>query len=679
MKNKVGLIIFSAILLILLVCVPCLSMIIRDMVEVYKFNPNKLPSNYFMNLIFSFKTYKSFFTKADAPNMVGWGILAWYIISSILSLLKDNTEKYEQKEEYASHGTSRWQTEEEIRNNYYMDKLGWFIGDIEPNKVYEIMMDAAYLPVNGKLNMQLIVVGPPGSIKTTGFVLNNIFHIATIYKELYEQIKERADLVITDPKPELYPLTAAKLKELDYDIYVLDFIDLKHGDSLNAMEYIHDDKVLIEIAQGYVDSVEKSTSGGESDDGFWAEQEGQALAAIMGYVKQKLPKEKHNFTTVLQVLTSEEIANIEKAKTFFDRNNVAGAPKQLWKNFLAVADNDKTRANILGGLAGKLKLFAIEGIQRITNKTTVDISKLGNEKEKPMALFILMPDGDKTFSPIINVMLNIVFKQLYKSARKTRNRLVNPVYFIIEEMANIGKFPNILEMLGTMRGRRIYPMMIWQSLAQMRQRYGNAWEDIVSMCDTRVYLGINDEFTAEKCSNELGPTTIQIKGESKKAEEGLLDISEKTESFNYQGRNLLFPSECRRLPEDKLIMIQRSKFPVKMNKVQYQYWMEEYKICEYSEVFDIPEIEYEVMDENVNLTTDSKDDKTREIPILENNHDEIKKRECYEVREVNEDMSLHFSSMELDFDNIEVNLEDIELEESILKEIESYQTELNRD
>lgn len=241
--------------------------------------------------------------------------------------------------------------------------------------------------------------------------------------------------------------------------------------------------------------MEQEKSQAMGDQEFWNDQEAQVLAALIGFVKQKYNKSEQTLSNVAKLLTSDDIKL--NAEYFFEDKGVTGAPLQLWKNFLLIADSEKTRANILGGLSEKLKLFAIEGIQSITERTTADISKLGAEKEKPMAIFILMPDEDTTFSPVINVFINTMFSQMYKTARKTGSRLANPVYCLLDEMANIGKIPNIKQRLGGMRGRRIYPMMIWQSLAQMRDRYHEGYQDIISQCDTQIYLGVNDNFTAK--------------------------------------------------------------------------------------------------------------------------------------------------------------------------------------
>lgn len=612
---------FSIGLIGLLIVVPIVSKVLYDIFEVY--NLKRIPKEYFTNILslFNLKTYKAFFAE-NLFNMIGWIIIGYYIFSCLFNDLLKSEEMYTQTDEYGSHGTRRWQDKKEIINNYYKDDLGWFIGSVK-EEPYKLNTKGAYIPVNGNLNMQLIVVGPPGSYKTTGFVLPNIFHIPKAYKErnllidkkkkkrednikkrgkkieilykIHDKVfnnklnKEMPDFIITDPKSEILSLTMEYLESMGYEVRVLDFIHLKYGDCLNPLDFIDSDKELMEIAQTYIDSVDGAigqTKGG--DNAFWGEQEGQVLAALMGYVKQKYPKEKQNLSEVTKILTSEEVKDIESAKFFFEDQKVTGASKQLWDNFLMIADSERTRANILGGLATKLKLFAIEEIQKITQKSTFDITKLGTKKEKPIAIFLLMPDGDRTFSPIINVVVSTIHKQLYRTAYKTKNRLPNPVYEILEEMANIGKISGIQEMLGTMRGRRIYPMMIWQSLSQMKDRYKDGWEDMLSMCDSKIYLGVNDDFTANYCSKSLGNTTIKIQGTSKKDDKSLLTYNARTENESYIQRKLMLPEECSSLDKEKLIVVQRANNPVILNKSQYRYW--KYKICNPKDIFEIREM-----------------------------------------------------------------------------------------
>ncbi|WP_061311257.1 VirD4-like conjugal transfer protein, CD1115 family [Clostridium botulinum] len=650
-KINKGLLIFNLILsAILLALVPIGSKIGIDIVEKYKFKMENIPKNYIKDVIYNVGTYKNF--KLDNPISIALLCLVGYFIFTMLfnSFVKDN--KYESSYSYGSHGTSRWQTTNEIKTNFYKDKKGWFLGSLEKTD-YKIGMKGAYHAVENKskLNMQMVVIGPPGSDKTTGFVLPNIFNlvnsyieknkiiddfinkredtinkyngitkkvISNVYNIRYKNInlkKEMPDIIITDPKSELYSLTADFLDKSGYEVRVLDFIHQKYGDYLNPIDFIEDDKMLMEIAQGYVDSI----GGGGSKSGeqvFWDNQEAQVLAALIGFVKQKYPKERQTLTEVSKILTSEDVADIDSAKEFFKDNNIKGAANQFWNNFLMIADSERTRANILGGLAEKLRVFAIEGIQNLTSKTTIDISSLGRKKDKPIALFILMPDGDRTFSPIINVIITTIFKEAYKTAYKTKNRLEVPLYSILEEMANIGKIPGMQEMLGTMRGRRIYPMMIWQSLSQMKDRYGDkGFEDILSMCDTHVYLGINDQFTSRYCSDDLGYTTIKTKGTSKKENGKVLSVEQNSETYNYTQRKLLLPEECKKFDNDKFILIQRSKNPVKLYKCQYKYW--KYCLSEEKSIFDLNKLESGV----VYITPEKEESSIKEVK------DQIQERE----------------------------------------------------
>lgn len=681
--RKKKFIIFVILGSFIVLSMPIIYKLLIDLIQ-SKFNLEMFDLSYFKESILKISTYIEFYNfKFDNPLKVfAYVIIGYYIVTYMFSIFTSfkPKEKYEQTNEYGSHGTSRWQNNKEIKENYYNDKLGWFLGSNEKVEKYKIGMSGAYHKLNGDLNMQCVVIGPPGSNKTTGFVLPNIFHLVDSYRNRNEKIKkykaifknrdklnilriisakrkykdvittyknkeldingikgikkvqliirnksenfknrilsnfklleaineEMPDFIITDPKSELYCLTSKYLEENNYDVKVLDFINLKYGDSINPIEFIEDDKTLLEICKGFVESVEGSRNEGSTsgDMAFWNGQEAQLLGALVGYIQQTYPKEEQVFTSVLKLLTSDNVYDEYKSKELFKKANIKGTPLQLWNNFLSVCDNERTKSNVVGGLAEKMVLFSIEGIAKITQKTTIDLTKMGAKKEKPMALFILMPDGDRTFSPIINVMVSILFKQLYKNAYRTNNRLEMPVYEILEEMANIGKIPNKKELLGTMRGRRIYPMMIWQSLSQMRDRYKDGFEDIMSMCDSHIYLGVNDGFTSRYCSNSLGDTTIKVESTSKKGDNGLLTVNDRNQSVSYHQRKLMLSDEIERLDNDLLIIRQRANYPVLLYKVQYKYWEE--KICDEVRVEDLNELtplsvgEYENINEEVN-------------------------------------------------------------------------------
>ena len=570
-------------------------MLMRDLIDV-KFIFPLLGDGYLLDTFLARDTYTSFYMPRawDPPNVLGWAVIIAYLFFSSFGTFGffRSKNKYSLKEKYGSHGTSRFQKKGEIRKNYYGDKTGWFLGSCAARQSYRPGMEGAYLPVKGRLNMQVTVIGSPGSYKTTSLVLPNIFHIPYAYKNL----NEKADLIITDPKSEVFSLTANYLETCGYDVHVLDFINLKYGENLNPINYISSDKELMEIAEGYVSSV--SSSKGEKHirgDAFWDDSESQLLGALIGYVKHVYRNDgsMQTFSNVARILSSEDVYDPEFARGFFKVSGVYSTPLQLWNNFLMA--EDKVRASILIGLATKLKLFAISGIRNLTSLTTIPIERIGQKKERPIALFIFMPDSDRTYMPVINVLVTTILKQLYKTACRYGNTLGNPTYLILEEMANIGKIEHIQEMLGTMRSRKIYPMMIWQSLSQMKDRYKSGWEDILSMTDSHLYLGINDDFTARYASSSLGNTTIETEGISRK-KEGLLSSDSDSENLNYTGRKLVFADECKRFENQRLILSQRACYPTQLYKVQYKYWEKALVICRPKKVEELKILK---QDENI--------------------------------------------------------------------------------
>ncbi|HEY8889180.1 MAG TPA: type IV secretory system conjugative DNA transfer family protein [Clostridium sp.] len=572
-------------------------------------------TGYLINQITDINSYKIMFDFHNPIVLVSY-IFILYLLFYLFKNVQWTLEKYTEKGEYGAYGTSRWSTHQEMLKTYFKknklsiflikklgnpdkkilkktrdylfeklkintDNKGWFLGTLKKGESYKVGMKGLYHRIDQPLNSQVLVVGPPGSMKTTAFAINQIFHLANVY----ENSKEKSDQIIIDPKGELINLSKNYLEEKGYEVRFLNFVEMNNCDSFNPIPSIENDKELIEISKGYITS-----SCGNSDGGnqFFNEQESQLLAALIGFVKQTYPVERQTFHEITKILGMKEFNDLDFCTEYFEKNNIKGAALTFWNNFLSNAQAPVTRAGIVGGLSTKLNPFAIEGIQTITGSSTIDIKKLGTIKNKPIALFIMMPVSDRTFSPIINTIITIIFKQLYRTGHKTHDKLPCPVYFLLEEFANIGKIPEMLEMLGTMRGLRVYPMVILQSLAQIENMYGaKGAETLIAQFDTMAVLGVNDLTSAEYVSKLLGTKTIMTEGSSK-------NNGQKTVSKNYQSRPLLFASEVREIKPDEVLIIPRGYHPCKVYKAQYKYWKEKKLICPIIDVTKIIGTEDEI-------------------------------------------------------------------------------------
>lgn len=676
---------------------------------------------------FSFFNIKSVFEASFAQiliHLVGYMLMIVIgyvlIVPEIAKILKEK-DTYEIKNEYGSHGTSEWASDKEIQSRYHnCDKIGWFIGSDKEGVDYhleETLTHSNYLyhsvENDMKINMQMVVCGPPGSNKTTGFVLPNLLHIPTAYTH----IGELADVICTDPKNELVSLSYKTYIDKGYDVWLLDFINTKYGDTFNPLYYIQTEEDLLSFSSNFISAFQGSAPGGDT---FWRDSAQNLIAALVGYVLQKKPFEEQNLIKVVEVMQSENVKNFEKAKDFFVKEGLSGAALFAWNNFLAAGKSEETYASILVTLATSMSMFAFENVQVFTSTNSCNITKIGkavtpnaerlkkdltiqikeakekrtevlteknrllkrkydivgeaigvlqfdeetgeviypeekeleqsvellsdelveiiltlkqkkaapyrpaaneaekikleqdllrfekafsdcseidmklavtnnlhekltkvlNEyerdlsdiKEKPIALFIAMPDDDPSKRPLINLCVNSIFMTLYATARESKGgKLPVPVYFILEEFNNIGKLAGIEEKLGTMRGKRIYPMLIIQSLSQLKDKYEKEWENILSQCDTTIVLGCNDNTTAEYISNALGAETISTQSGS---DNTLTDITTNLSSLSeqYTGRQLLFASEIRSFAADKIIGIASHNKPFVATKTQLKYW-----------------------------------------------------------------------------------------------------------
>lgn len=486
-------------------------------------------------------------------------------------------KSFESRAEYGSHGSARWQNDQD-KKKYYKSAEGIVIGDVK-ERVYVPKKKYAIIPNNGEQNLNMIIFGPPGSEKTTGIVLPNILHNILNPKMQYS-------MVMTDPKGELYELTSPLLLENGYEVYVLDFLHLKRGNQMNFCDFIFDDTDLMKIAESYVSGSNISKGSKGSSDPIWDQGETSLLAALMGFVMQvyKDKPEKQNYAEIARIVNTE-FHDEEEYKFLFKRNGVTGTANHLFNNFLLA--KDKVRDGILFGLATKLTLFAIPSVQKLTSKSDFSLEDIGRKK---IGLYIMVSDADRTFSPLVTVFWSIFFSAIYK-VRLLEKESKQPVLCLMDELANIGRIGGLQEKLGTMRSRHIYPLMIWQSLPQLKDRYpGDAWEDVISMCDTRMLLAANDQATKKYFSEELGTTTVKIQGSSQSMKREELSHSSQSQSSNFTGRPLLFPDEVGRMPKTKIIVMEKGKDPLMLTKLQYRYWEQKYQVCTPVKYIDIPEL-----------------------------------------------------------------------------------------
>ena len=192
---------------------------------------------------------------------------------------------------------------------------------------------------------------------------------------------------------------------------------------------------------------------------------------------------------------------------------------------------------------------------------------MGDEKT---ALFIIVSDNDKTFSYLAAILLDVLFKTLVKAADNNtehHHHLTIPVRCILDEIANIGYFPDLHVLISVLRKRWISLELLFQNINQLKALYKDNWATIEGNCDTTVFLGGKGEDTTKYVSNDmLGKATIDTESHGGGGTGNSLGMNSYNVSDQKTGRNLLDESEVARLKDDECIVQIRGLYPFKSKK-----------------------------------------------------------------------------------------------------------------
>lgn len=396
-------------------------------------------------------------------------------------------------------------------------------------------------------NLNVLVVGGSGAGKTRFYAKPNI-------------LQGNTSFVVTDPKGELARDTGNLMKELGYDVKVIDLINMNNSFGYNPLQYITSDNDVLRLVTNLIRNT--TPKNANSNDPFWEKSETALLQALILYLVHEAPEEERNFGMVMEMLQAAEVREEEEDfKSDLDylfedlamRNPDHIAVKQYGIFKMAAG---KTAKSILVSVGVRLATFNLSDVVRMTNVDEMDIPSIG---EKKTIVYCCIPDNDSSFNYLIGMFYTQVFQQLYLSAdRKHHGRLPVHVHFVLDEFANIALPDDFEKLLATMRSREISVSIIIQNMAQLKALFKDNWESLVGNCDSFIYLGGNEQSTHEYVSKLMGKGTIDT------TTHGLNKGKNGSYSDNYQqtGRELLTADEVRMLDNRYALLFVRGEKPM---------------------------------------------------------------------------------------------------------------------
>lgn len=514
-----------------------------------------------------------------------------------------------------TYGTARWMNETEAKKVYEVGPvenvtgtiLGQFTQDGE---------EVIALPFEPTGNRNLILIGPPGSGKSFGYVRTAVF----------QSIVRGESIVVTDPKGEIHNDMRKLLESRGYKVKVFNLINLDLSNAWDCVQEIYDpitgnidDQRVITFCK----TVIANTGGGANSKGdpFWESSEENLFRVAVSYcayirekslieIYERRAKElltqlpyitQEDEQSLIEIVKNPESAMVDRrrvveylAHSFYgdeegDRKlseweedaptcNISDIYDALLHNDLDKWEanfkyvplshpaasawavfkgmGERVQPNIVGGLNTRLQLFMTYKVRRVISNDDIRLANLGAEKT---ALFLIISDDNASMQLLSSLLLSFLFKDLKEAFDAVGGEGRIPVNVVADELANTGVWPNFEKTIATARSRKIAVSLILQSLPQLTQLYGeeNA-ETIIGCCNTMLVLGCNDKYTAEYISDKSGIVTIRAKSvsDTRASSAGNRGVMQGYSLSEGDGkRNLVNPDEVQHLDKEQILIM----------------------------------------------------------------------------------------------------------------------------
>lgn len=476
------------------------------------------------------------------PQMDNWALKIWYgfsiIYFAVFVTFLTNQRKWMRGKEY---GTARWGRAGEAAP--FQNKN--FMQNIILTATERLSLDSRKI----RRNLNVLVIGDSGSGKSRFYVKPNLMQAHTSY-------------VVTDLKGELLEDTGAMLEQQGYQIRVFNLIDMEHSCCYSPFAYLRKEIDVLRL----INCLIKNTTPPQAsiNDPFWEKAEIALLQALFFFIWMQLPETEQNFYSVMRLL--ELIPKNEaddNAKSNLDvlfeqlaKKNPTHIAVTQYNIFQNTAGNEKMAKTIVLSAAARLSTFNIESVANLTHKDTLHLEDLFQTDKT--ALFVLIPAGDTTFNFIAAILYSQMFQFFREEAFHSKNKaLPHHVRFLLDEFANIGTIPDFGEMLSVMRSMNFSASVILQNTEQLEKGYKDSMKTIIANCNSKLYLGGDEQSTTKMISEMLGKETINIRNWNKTHGRQL----SATKNDQILGRELMLPDEIGRMPDTDCILMIKGIYP----------------------------------------------------------------------------------------------------------------------
>lgn len=386
------------------------------------------------------------------------------------------------------------------------------------------------------------VVGPTGCGKSSGYFVPNLL-----------VLEGPCSLVVSDPKGELYDLTSRRQKELGREVLVFAPLDPARSVRYNPLRVAPTASAVRELAHMLLVNGTRAAelmTGGKHSSPEWITLSVPLLSAALLRARE-IGEPVDDVASALDFLleTPDE-------KLLGEFQTCSPATCREFLIYAQALGSERTASSIRVTVSTGLGLFNLPEIREVTSGAGFDPARL---RERPTVVYVQVPERKASF---LSPLMSVFYQQLID---RVLDREGLPVYFLLDEFANIGVIPDFPRLAATARSRRISLSVGIQGVEQLEGCYGReAAQDILNNLKVKLFFPGLSTYSAEYASRLCGQATAEVRGWSREA-----GRAGYTEMYSAQKRDLMTPDEVRRLGKGRLLVVAAGCDPVLASQLRY--------------------------------------------------------------------------------------------------------------
>lgn len=295
------------------------------------------------------------------------------------------------------------------------------------------------------------------------------------------------NFVVNDPKGEAYRRTANYARDKGYNVRVLNLRDVSKSNGWNPLSIVYklySEGNMPEAEQMVNDIVEAimTPAKEKTNDLYWAENGGMGLTYFIESLMDSVPPSYFNIANVIQLSHESNGPVFRKMMESMDESTSCVMAMHSVLDVTA----EKTASCIYSTIKQVLKPFTQnKSLLELLCEDEISYSEL---TEKKTAIYIIYPDEKKTLNFLITLFLTQCYQYLVNYSTKfSDSRLPIRVNFVLDEFSNLPCIDNFDNCISEARGHNIRYFLFGQSKGQLKNKYGDIANTIISNCEWIIF------------------------------------------------------------------------------------------------------------------------------------------------------------------------------------------------